>query len=245
VRAVDLNCDLGEGVGDDLLLFPLITSANIACGGHTGDADSMRIACELARDHGVTVGAHPSYVDREGFGRRPVEVSPAALTDQLRDQVGALRDVAAGVGVDVAYLKPHGALYNRIATDEQQAEAVARAAEAEGLPLLGATGTAAERAAKRLGVPFVREVFVDRGYRSDGTLAARGTPGALLTDPAEVAERALRMVTEASVAAVDGTRIPLRPQSLCLHGDTAGAAWIAAAVRRRLQEAGVEFRPFR
>ena len=241
---VDLNCDLGEGVGDDLLLFPLITSANIACGGHSGDADTMRIACERARDHGVAVGAHPSYADREGFGRHPVEVPPDVLTAQLRDQIGALRAVAAEVGVTVAYVKPHGALYNRIAVDEQQAEAVAGTAAAEGLPLLGQTGTAVERAAGRAGVPFISEVFADRGYRADGTLAARGTPGALLADPAEVAERALRMVTESSVVAVDGALVPLRAQSLCLHGDTAGAAGIAAAVRRRLLEAGVELRAF-
>lgn len=245
MRVIDLNCDLGEGVGDDLLLFPLITSANIACGGHTGDADTMRTACELARDHGVTVGAHPSYVDRDGFGRRPVEVAPDALTAQLRDQIGTLRVLAAEVGVTVAYLKPHGALYNRIAIDEQQADAVARAADAEDLPLLGQTGTAVERAAGRLGVHFVSEVFADRGYRADGTLAARGTPGGLLDDPAGVAERALRMVTESSVVAVDGAFVPLSPASLCLHGDTAGAAGIAAAVRHRLLEAGIELRAFR
>jgi UPF0271 protein len=244
VRVVDLNCDLGEGVGDDLLLFPLITSANIACGGHAGDADTMRIACERAREHGVTIGAHPSYADREGFGRRPVDVAPDVLTAQLRDQIGALRAVAAEVGMAISYVKPHGALYNRIAVDEQQAEAVAGVAATEGLPLLGQAGTAVERAAGRLGVPFISEVFADRGYHADGTLAARGTPDALLTDRVEVAERALRMVTESSVPAVDGTPVALRPQSICLHGDTAGAAGIAAAVRRRLLEAGVELRAF-
>ena len=241
---VDLNCDLGEGF-DDAPLFRLVTSASVACGGHAGDAATMAEACRRAAANGVTIGAHPSYEDREGFGRRNQEVEPERLRFQVVAQVAALRVAADAAGVPVRYLKPHGALYNRIAGDPVQAGAVARAAQDAGLPLLGPPGSAIERAAEERAVPFFREAFADRGYTPDGRLAPRGAPGALLTDPAEIAARALGMVLAGAVTATDGTEVRLAFDSLCLHGDTPGAAEAARAVRARLESGGVTVRPFR
>lgn len=243
--AVDLNCDLGEGYPFDDELLALVTSANVACGGHAGDADTMRAACAGALRHGVTIGAHPSYQDREGFGRRPRDVEPGLLERQVRDQVDALGEAAASVGAEVRYVKPHGALYTRIAIDAERAGAVVRAAAAAGLPLLGQAGTAVERAAAAAGLPFVAEAFADRGYRADGRLADRAEPGALLTDPDAVARRVVGMVTDGAVTAVDGTRIALTVESVCLHGDTPGAVELATAVRRALLRAGVSLSAFR
>jgi UPF0271 protein len=245
VAAVDLNCDLGEGYPFDEELLALVTSANVACGGHYGDAATMRAACSRALRHGVTIGAHPSYEDREGFGRRPRDVDAGLLERQVSEQIAALRAEAAIVGAEVRYVKPHGALYNRIAVDLAQAEAVVRAAASAGLPLLGQAGTAAEAAARRAGLPFVAEAFADRGYRADGTLADRAEPGGLITDADAVAARVLRMSTDGEVAAVDGTRVTLTVESVCLHGDTPGAVDLAVAVRRTLGAAGVAVRPFR
>jgi UPF0271 protein len=244
VATIDLNCDLGEGVGDDLALFRLISSANIACGFHAGDHDSMREACERAVQNGVTIGAHPSYRDREGFGRRDVEISAEQLFDEVVEQVQALRRAADDVGGRVCYLKPHGALYNRIVTDEAQAVAVARAAHAVGLPVLGLAGSAVQRAARELSVRFVSEAFADRGYRADGSLAPRGTPGALLTSPEQIGARVASMILTRSVETVDGNVIELHIDSVCVHGDTPSAAAITAAVRRSLLESGVEIRAF-
>ncbi|BDI23775.1 5-oxoprolinase subunit PxpA [Herbiconiux sp. L3-i23] len=242
---VDLNCDLGEEVGDDAALFAVVTSANVACGFHAGDAETMRRSCELAARHGVVVGAHPSYRDREGFGRREVEIDAASLTDEVVEQTTALRSAAHGTDVEVRYLKPHGALYNRIVHDERQATAVARAAAQLGLPLLGLAGSAIEAAAAHTDVPFFREAFADRGYLPSGALAPRGTPGSLLTDPDVVAARVVRMVTDGTVLAVDGSTIRVEVDSVCLHGDTPSAAAMAESVRRALTAHDVELTAFR
>lgn len=242
--AVDLNCDLGEGFDDDAL-FPLVTSANVACGGHVGDGETMRRACRSAVRLGVTIGAHPSYEDREGFGRRDLEVEPSALRRSVVAQVASLQAAAAEEGGEVRYLKPHGALYNRIARDPVQAAAVAEAAEELGLPLLGPAGSVIEEQAEQRGVRFFREAFADRAYTPDGRLAPRRTPGAVLTDPAEVADRALGMVLTRAVPAADGGVLPLPFDSLCLHGDTPGAAAVARAVRTRLEDADCAVRAFR
>ncbi|WP_199241072.1 5-oxoprolinase subunit PxpA [Naasia lichenicola] len=231
---VDLNCDLGEGFPDDARIFPLISSANIACGFHAGNVDSMRRAVALAMSHGVTVGAHPSYRDRAGFGRRPVEILPDELAEQVLEQIEALRSAARLEGGEVRYLKPHGALYNRIAHDPEQADAVARAAATADLPLLGLAGSAIDAAARRHGVPFIAEAFADRGFLADGTLVPRTSPGAVLSDPEEVAERVVLMIETGTVQASTGEIVPVDARSLCVHGDSPDAVALLTAIRRRV-----------
>ncbi|MDX2376649.1 LamB/YcsF family protein [Microbacterium sp. LRZ72] len=245
---IDLNSDLGESVdgvptADDEAMFAVISSANIACGGHAGDAASMADAAARSRRVGVAIGAHPSYPDRAGFGRRPMRLDAGDLRAEVARQLAALRSA----GADIRYVKPHGALYHAITVDAGQADAVAAAvADLSGelgraLPLLGLPG-GAERAATDAGLPFVAEAFLDRGYRPDGTLVARGEPGDLLADPERVAERALRLVAEGSVDAVSGGRVGIAAASLCLHGDTPDAVAMARAVRRALDAAGIPVR---
>lgn len=246
---VDLNSDLGESfgawtMGDDAAMFPLVSSANLACGFHAGDATTMLAACRAAASHEVAIGAHPSYRDLAGFGRRDMEVPAEQLHADVLYQVSALAGLAAHAGGAVRYLKPHGALYNRIAVDLEVAEVVADVARGVGLPVLGLPGSAIETACRQAGVRFVREAFVDRGYLADGTLAPRGLAGALVTDPHEAAARAVRMVVEGTIEAVDGTELSVRAESLCVHGDTPGAVAIAIAVRAALDDAGVEVAAF-
>ncbi|TDX80688.1 UPF0271 protein [Rathayibacter sp. PhB151] len=244
--AIDLNADLGEGfgvwsLGDDDAMLRLVTSANIACGFHAGDPSIMLATCRTAARRGVAIGAHVAYRDLAGFGRRDLPVGPDELHADVVYQLGALQAVARAAGTEVRYVKPHGALYNRIVRDERQAEAVVAAVRdaAPGLPLLGLRSSAVEQAAASAGLPFLREAFVDRGYRADGTLVPRGEPGDLLADPAVVAARAVRMVLEGAVTAASGEDVKLDVDSLCVHGDTPGAVAMAEAVRTALAEAGV------
>lgn len=204
----------------------------------------MRACVALAIEHGVAIGAHPSYADREGFGRREQEVEPGELREEILRQVGALEAAATSGGTRVRYLKPHGALYNRIAVDPVQADAVALAARDSGLPLLGLAGTEIHAAADRHGVGFFREAFVDRAYLPDGTLAPRSAAGAVIVDPLAAAERAVRMAVDGTVKAIDGAVLRVELDSLCVHGDTPSAVAMAAAVRERLAAAGVELSPF-
>jgi UPF0271 protein len=246
---VDLNSDLGESfgawsMGDDAAMLPLVTSANLACGFHAGDPLVMIEASRTAVLHGVAIGAHPSYRDLAGFGRRDMEVAPEQLHADVLYQVAALSGIAEQVGGHVAYVKPHGALYNRIAVDLEVAEVVAEVARALDLPVLGLPGSAIAAACDRAGVRFVREAFADRGYLADGTLAPRSLDVAVLTDPAVVAERAVRIATEGVVLALDGTEVSARVDSLCVHGDTPGAVELARAVRAALDAAGVEVTAF-
>lgn len=246
---VDLNSDLGETVdghptADDAALFPLITSANIACGFHAGDADSMLASCSLAVEHGVSVGAHVSYRDRAHFGRADLEVLPAVLIDEILEQLAALAVAAEKAGTRIRYVKPHGALYNRIVHDDRKADAVADAVAqfSPGLPLMGLSGSRVEAAASAHGLPFLREAFVDRAYQRNGSLAPRKWPGAVLHGEDEIAARAVAMVTEGTVRSLDGTLLRLEVDSLCVHGDTPDAVAMASAVRRALAAAGVEVR---
>lgn len=253
MATVDLNSDLGEGfgawrMGDDAAMYPLVSSANLACGFHGGDPATMLAGARLALEHGVAIGAHPSYRDLAGFGRRAMDVDPHELHAELLYQVSALRGIAASVGAELRYLKPHGALYNRIsgsdAGSEGQADAVARAAADCGLPILGLPGSAIARIAADHGVRFIAEGFADRAYLADGTLAPRSIPGALIEDPDEVADRALGMVLDGAVDTLDGDRIRMQVASLCVHGDTPGAVDLARSIRSALEQHGVEVRAF-
>jgi len=237
MAAIDLNSDLGESfgawsMGDDEALLRLVTSANVACGFHAGDPSTMLRTCRLAAERGVTVGAHVSYPDLAGFGRRAMDVDPGDLFADTLYQIGALRAVAESAGARLGYVKPHGALYNRIVTDPAQAAAVAHAARQTGLPLLGLPGSAIQSAAEDAGVGFWREGFIDRAYRDDGSLVPRSEPGAVITDPGLAAERSLAMVRSGRV------------DSLCVHGDSQHAVAMAEAVLGALEGAGIEVRPF-
>ncbi|MCM6761434.1 LamB/YcsF family protein [Rathayibacter sp. ZW T2_19] len=248
--AIDLNADLGEGfgvwrLGDDDEILQVVSSASIACGFHAGDPSIMLARCRTAAERGVAVGAHVSYRDLAGFGRREIPVERDELHADVVYQIGALAAVARAAGTRVRYVKPHGALYNRIVHDEVQAEAVAAAVRdaAPGLPILGLASSAIERAAAAAGSPFVREAFVDRGYRSDGTLVPRAEAGALLEDPELIAARAVRMAVDGTVLDRDGDVLAVAVDSLCVHGDSPGALATARAVRRALAEAGVALAP--
>ncbi|MDY0910303.1 5-oxoprolinase subunit PxpA [Microbacterium sp. CFBP9034] len=248
MAAIDLNADLGETVdgvptADDEAMFAVISSASVACGGHAGDATAMREAVARAARFGVAVGAHPSYPDPANFGRSPMEMAPDELAASVAEQLGRL--VAAGA--DLRYVKPHGALYHAVTRDKGQADAVARAVAGQSellgraLPLLGLAGEIVGAAASA-GLPFVREAFLDRGYSRDGGLVGRTEPGALLADPAAVAARAVRLVRDGQVEAVDGTVVVTEAGSLCLHGDSPSAVAMARAVRDALDREGVEVR---
>ena len=248
---VDLNADLGESfgawrLGDDAALMSVITSANIACGFHAGDPLTLRRACALAVAQGTTIGAQVSYRDLAGFGRREMDVPADELTAELLYQIAALDGIARAEGGRVSYVKPHGALYHRVRRDEVQAAALVQAITAvnRGLPLLTMRGGHAARLAEAAGVRVISEAFADRGYRPDGSLVPRGQPGAVRTEPAEVAARAVGMVTRGTVVSDDGTHVPVQAESICVHGDTAGAVALAAAVRHALEQAGVTLAPF-
>ena len=243
---IDLNADLGEGfgvwsLGDDEAMLGLVSSASVACGFHAGDPSIMLATCRSAAERDVAIGAHVAYRDLTGFGRRDLPVGLDELHADVVYQLGALQAVARAAGTRVRYVKPHGALYNRIVHDERQAEAVAAAVRdaAPGLHVLGLVSSAIERAAASAGLPFLREAFVDRGYRADGSLVPRGEPGDLLTGPAAVAARAVRMVVAGRVTAASGEDLSVAVDSLCVHGDTPGAVAMARAVRAALAAAGV------
>lgn len=220
---IDLNADVAESA-DDLALLDVVSSANVCCGAYAGGEELMLDACERAVGQGVTIGAQVGYADREGFGRRPQDPPTDVLVDELRRQLDLLAEVADAVGGHVAYVKPHGALYNTVVADERQAAAVVEAVAPYGLPLLGLPGAASLRIAADDGLPVVTEGFADRAYTPDGTLVPRDQPGAVLHDPSDVAAQALRLAGQVA--------------SLCVHGDSPGALDLARAVRRALEDAG-------
>ncbi|AUZ33372.1 hypothetical protein C3B78_02005 [Arthrobacter sp. PGP41] len=248
---MDLNADLGESfgswkMGDDASMFQLVTSANVACGFHAGDPVTMLDSCRAAYELDVTVGAHVGYRDLAGFGRRSLDMSFDELFGDVLYQLGALDGVAHAVGASVDYVKPHGALYNRLVQDAEQASAVVAAVNAydPGLPVLGLPGSELLTQAKEAGHPVFVEAFVDRAYLADGTLVPRSQEGAVLHDVDAIVERAVRLATKGEVVALDGSVVQVRPDSLCIHGDTPGAVGMAAAVRTGLEAAGVELEPF-
>jgi 5-oxoprolinase (ATP-hydrolysing) subunit A len=248
---VDLNSDLGEGfgiwtLGDDDALLEVVTSANVACGFHAGDPNILRRVCESAVSRDVAIGAQVSYRDLAGFGRRSMDIDAASLTNDVIYQIGALDGFARVAGSRVRYVKPHGALYNRVVDDEYQAEAVVAAVVAydPALPMLGLPGSALLRHAKQAGLSTVTEAFADRGYTAQATLVPRSQPGALLHDPAGVAQRMVSMLMTGRLRSVDSTDVAVSARSICVHGDSPGAVAMASAVRKALAEAGVEIRPF-
>ncbi|MGI9053425.1 MAG: LamB/YcsF family protein [Ilumatobacteraceae bacterium] len=249
--AIDLNSDLGESfgvwrLGDDEAMLEVVTSANVACGFHAGDPSTLRAVCVAAVANGVSIGAQVAYPDLVGFGRRAIDMDPFELRDAVLYQLGALDAFAQVAGAEVAYVKPHGALYHATVADAVQAEAVvAAAAEYDpSLAVLGAPGSELLRAADDAGLEAVPEAFADRAYLRDGRLVSRREPDALVVDPAEVAARAVRLATEREVVSVDGTVIPVVARSLCVHGDTPSAVDLARAVRDALEDAGVELHSF-
>ncbi|HET6793481.1 MAG TPA: 5-oxoprolinase subunit PxpA [Acidimicrobiales bacterium] len=246
VVTIDLNCDLGEGGPSDTGLMAVATSANVACGFHAGDPELMERTVRAAVDNGVTVGAHPSYADRDGFGRRALDVPAARLRAELLYQLGALDSICRTAGTSVRYVKPHGALYNRAAVDDALARTVVEAVASygAGLTLLCPPSSALARAAEAAALTVVTECFADRAYRPDGTLVPRHEAGAVIEDPAAVVERGVRMAVEGVVQAVDGSTVKLGAGSMCVHGDTRGALDIAHRLRGALEEAGVVVRPF-
>ncbi|WP_326692972.1 LamB/YcsF family protein [Streptomyces sp. NBC_01795] len=254
---IDLNADLGEGFGrwrltDDEALLASVSSANIACGFHAGDPATMRRVCALAAERGVRIGAQVSYRDLAGFGRRSMDVPAAELAAEVAYQIGALEIFARAAGSAVAYVKPHGALYNRTVRDDEQAAAVVEGVRLSGagtgaggpLPVLGLPGSRLLAAAAEAGLPTVEEAFADRAYRPDGTLVPRSEEGAVVTDPEQVIKRSVRLARDGEVVATDGMTLTARARSLCVHGDTPDAARLARRVREELTSAGVRIRAF-
>lgn len=242
---IDLNADLGEGRGPDDELLEVVTSANLACGAHAGDPPTMLRLIRAAASRGVGIGAHPGYFDRPNCGRQERETAPQDVFAACLYQVGALQALCAAEGVRVVHVKPHGALYNQAARSPALARAIAEAVARAGggLILLGPPASALESAAAENGVGFASEAFADRAYLADGRLAPRALPGAVIHDPEVAALRALRLVLEHRVAALDGGDLEIHPRSLCLHGDTEGAVAIALALRSALERAGVPILP--
>jgi UPF0271 protein len=246
---IDLNGDVGESfgayeIGHDAALIPILTSANIACGFHAGDPGVMRATVALAREHGTAVGAHPGFPDLVGFGRREMKATPREVEDLVAYQIGALAAIAAAQGVRLAHVKPHGALYNMAARDLDLADAIARAIAAvdPSLALFGLPGSQSLEAAQRHKVRAVSEAFADRAYRRDGSLVPRNEPGAVIDDEQIVVTRAVAIARERMVVAADGTRVPLDVQTICVHGDTPGAAVLASRIRKALNDAGIQVR---
>jgi UPF0271 protein len=248
---IDLNADLGESfgpwsIGDDAAMLDVVTSANVACGFHAGDPLTLRRTCQVAAERGVTVGAQVGYRDLVGFGRRFLDMEPEELTADVLYQLGALDAMAKSAGTRVRYVKPHGALYHATVRDEALADAVIEAVRRYDptLHILGMPGSLLLEFAEEAGLVAVPEAFADRAYSPDGTLIPRGDPGAVLSDPVEVAARMVRLVTEGVVPAVDGTDVMVHAESICTHGDSPGAVLMARAVREALVAAGVTLRSF-
>jgi 5-oxoprolinase (ATP-hydrolysing) subunit A len=247
---IDLNSDVGESfgswnLGQDEALIPLVSSINVACGFHAGDPLVMERTVGVAQRSGVAIGAHPGYPDLVGFGRRDLDMAPDELEAALLYQVGALAAFASAAGTELQHVKPHGALYNRASVDREVARTIARAARrfSGGLILVGLGGSALLDAGREAGLRVAAEAFADRAYEPDGTLRSRRQPEAVLTDPDRVAQRAVAIATESRVEAIDGSIVEMHAETICVHGDTPGAAVLAQAVRAALDAAGVTVQP--
>ncbi|CAO4182370.1 LamB/YcsF family protein [Methylorubrum extorquens] len=248
---IDLNADLGEGfgpwrMGDDAALLDIVTSANVACGFHAGDPDIMVETVLAAKARSVAIGAHPGFHDLRGFGRNRIQESPTRIERDIAYQIGALQACAALAGARVTHVKAHGALANLSNEDAAIAEALARAVAGvdPDLALVVMPGLPAERAGERIGLRLVREIYADRAYSEDGTLAPRASPGAVIHDASEAAARVARMVGEGAVFTLGGRRVPVAIDTVCVHGDNPAALAMARAVRTELERAGFSLRPF-
>jgi UPF0271 protein len=251
LREIDLNADLGEGfgpwsMGDDAAMLGIVSSANLACGGHAGDPEVMFASLRMAAERGVVVGAHPGYADREGFGRRVIPMTPNEIVRMVAAQVGALQGVAALAGVPVRYVKAHGALANLAAEKAEVAAAIAGAVRAlpGKLALLAISGTELEVEGRKAGLEVVAEVFADRAYRSNGRLVPRGQAGAVFHDAEFAAARMQRFAETGKMPVLGGGEVALAARSVCVHGDSPGAVALAKTLRLRLEAAGVAIRPF-
>jgi UPF0271 protein len=245
-RSIDLNCDMGESygawkMGDDAGVMPHISSANIACGFHGGDPATIRKTVRLALDHGVAVGAHPSLPDLQGFGRRAMKISPQEMYDLVVYQAGAVEAFARAAGAKLHHIKCHGALYNMAATDEALSDAMARAARDLGNVMLYAlSNSTMMKVVKKRGVPVCGEVFADRGYSDDGTLAPRDKPGGMIEDAAQSVKQALGMIEDGIVVSLNGKRVPVAADTLCLHGDQPNAVVFAKKLRETFAQKGIQ-----
>ena len=244
MKRIDLNCDMGESygawkMGADSEVMPHISSANIACGFHGGDPATIRKTVKLAVDHGVAIGAHPSLPDIQGFGRRVMKISPQEMYDLVVYQAGAVEAFARAAGVKLHHIKCHGALYNMAANDEGLSDAMARAAKDLGTMLYVLSKSKNYDIAKRAGVPVCGEVFADRGYTDEGTLAPRDRPGGMIEDADKAVAQALGMIEGGYVTSLSGKRVPVAADTLCLHGDQPGAVRFAQALRKTFAERGI------
>ncbi len=248
---VDLNADMGESfgpwpMGNDAALLGIVTSANVACGWHAGDADTMATTMALARDNGVNIGAHPGFADLQGFGRRRIKLSPTELENLVIYQLGAAQATAAGLGTSLRHLKLHGALANMCAEDEDMARTAYSAAlrVAPEIVIMAIAATAQERAVRALDCNWVGEIFADRAYEDNGLLVDRSKPGAVIHDAQEASDRILRMVDQQALISQNGVKIPTQVDTICLHGDGETAVQIAQTLRDNLSNAGVDIQPF-
>jgi UPF0271 protein len=250
---IDINCDMGESFGSyklglDEEVIQYITSANIACGYHAGDPLVMEKTVSMAKDHGVAVGAHPGFPDLMGFGRRNIDATLEEIKGYVVYQIGALQAFARAQGLTVEHVKPHGAMYLMAVEDEKISEAIVEAIASVDKDLIfvalaGSKGEKMTKIGEKIGLRVAYEAFPDRAYTPDGTLVSRRQPGAVIKDPDLVAQRALMMAKEGMVEAIDGTKIPFRPETLCVHGDTPGAVNLVRKIRETLTESGVEVLP--
>jgi len=242
---VDLNCDMGEGCAHDAELLDLVSSANIACGYHAGDAETMRRTAEMAVEKNVTIGAHPGYNDRANFGRTEMSLSPKDVFALVGEQLSLMNNAAVTAGGRLAHVKPHGALYNQAAREKELAAAIAEAVAAfdQELVLFGLSGTVCITEAERCGLTAASEVFADRTYRNDGSLTPRTQPDALINKDEQAVAQALQMVCDAAVTTTDGTVIPVRADTICLHGDGEHAVRFARSIRSALEKKGVTIAP--
>ncbi|WP_125772510.1 LamB/YcsF family protein [Companilactobacillus furfuricola] len=246
---IDMNSDLGESfgrysLGRDSEIIPLVSSVNIACGFHAGDPDVMAKTVALAEKAGIGVGAHPGFPDLQGFGRRKMAMKPAEVKNMVTYQVGALQAFTSNKKLQ--HVKPHGALYNMAATDHDLAVAICEGIKQvdPDLPIYGLANSELIKAAIEVGIPYAQEAFGDRNYNADGTLVSRSLPNAVIKEPKEVAQRVLAMIQNEEIVALDGTKIPLKPDSICVHGDNQAALDIVSELRSTLTDAGIEITPF-
>ena len=242
MRSIDLNCDMGEGCGNDSELMEHVSSVNVACGYHAGDNETMLRTAEMAMTNGLRIGAHPSYRDRKNFGRTSMDILPKEVFDLVFEQAAAFRDICASLGGAMTHVKPHGALYNEAAKDPEIAAAIAEAVKKidDQLDLYGLSGSHLISEAEKIGLRTASEAFADRTYQRDGTLTPRTRADALISDTGQSIEQVLTMVGEGLVKAVDGTEVRLRAETICIHGDGEHAVEFAKAIRAALVESGFE-----